>query len=113
MRKYFAHACLALMAMAPQAAWAQDTWASQRKIAYIYPSAGGFTFMLDGDRVNPTSACEANRMILPLDAPNYQAIVSAIVTAFSSRLVVDVAYDASTTSACETVINRLVVHAQN
>jgi hypothetical protein len=89
---------------------AQDTWAQERKVTSLYPHAGGFTFVLSGPRVTVGSPCEPNRMILPLSAPNYDAIVSSIVTAFSSGYVLDVAYDASTITACDTVVNRVVVY---
>jgi hypothetical protein len=92
------------------AASAQDAWAQERKVTSLYPHAMGFTFVLSGTRVNIGSPCENNRMVLPLSAPNYDAIVSSIVTAFSSGYVIDVAYDASSITSCETIANRVVVY---
>lgn len=103
-------ACLVLM---PHAARAQDSWAQERKVTSLYPHAAGFAFVLSGARVNIGSPCEANRMILPLTAPNYDAIVSSIMTAFSSGYAIDVAYDASSITNCETIANRVIVYRRS
>ncbi|MDP5278216.1 hypothetical protein Q9Q95_04710 [Sphingomonas sp. DG1-23] len=110
MKRVLIGVAFALLAAMPGAANAQDAWAMQRKILYLYPTAGGFSFKLDGAQVNPGSPCDANRMILPLGAPNYDAIIGSIMLAFSSNYVVDVAYDSSTVSSCDTVVNRVVVY---
>lgn len=104
---------LALVIATPGIASAQEGWALERKVSSLYPHANGFTFVLSGDRVNVGSPCEANRMILPLSSPNYDAIVSSIITAFTSGYAIDAAYDASSITSCETVVNRVVVYRRS
>ncbi|MDP5278335.1 hypothetical protein Q9Q95_05305 [Sphingomonas sp. DG1-23] len=101
---------LALAIATPGIANAQEGWAQERKVVSLYPHANGFTFVLSGARVNVGSPCEDNRMILPLSAQNYDAIVSSIMTAFTSGYVIDAAYDTSSITSCDTVVNRVVVY---
>ena len=110
MKLYAVLTGLGLAIATPGVASAQEGWAQERKVISLYPHANGFTFVLSGARVNIGSPCDSNRMILPLSAPNYEAIVSSIMTAFTAGYAIDVAYDSASITSCDTIVNRVVVY---
>jgi hypothetical protein len=101
----------AMLGLSVEPARAAEAWAGNRHITYVYPHAGGFTFNYDGAIEATNQAC-GNRSLLPIAAPNYQAIVSALITAFTAGYVVDINYDDSTRGSCDMIINRIVVKKQ-
>ena len=91
---------------------AADASANNRHLIYIYPHSGGFSLKYDGANESTNVACEPNRSILPIGAPNYQAIVSTLITAFAGSYLVDVVFDDTTRGSCEMTINRVLVKKQ-
>ena len=86
---------------------AADAWAN-RKLLYLYPTADGYIFRFDGAQVNIGSPCESSRMIIHLTHPNYDSLVATLISAFAANWPVDVSYDDSTITACNTTATRFV-----
>ncbi|GAA0464067.1 hypothetical protein GCM10009096_00660 [Parasphingorhabdus litoris] len=94
--------------MVSSAVQAASQWTGNRKITEIYPHASGFIYQLDGAQINDPS-CNENRLYIPITAANYDAIVSSLITAFTSKYSVNSNYDDSTASSCQAVVNRVRV----
>ncbi len=97
---------LALLWSAPAAA--ADAWANNRKVLYLYPTSDGFIFQFDGARINPASPCESNRAIIFPTNPRYQEMVAILMTAMANGWAMNINYDDSTISLCNTTVNRFI-----
>lgn len=103
-----ASAALASLFLLAGPASAADAWAENRKLLYLYPTADGYIFRFDGAQVNIGSPCESNRMIIHLTHPNYDSLLATLISAFAANWPVDVSYDDSTITACNTTATRFV-----
>lgn len=89
-------------------AYAVPTWDNVwRKITMLYPEDGGVTFYVDGaPEPNPSGTCEKNRLIVKTTDANYDAKVSAILTAYSLGHRVRINYLSETLGQCVLEVNR-------
>ena len=89
-------------------AHAVPTWDNVwRKITMLYPEDGGVTFYVDGTpEPNPSGTCEKNRLIVKATDANYDAKVSAILTAYSLGHRVRINYLSETLGQCVLEVNR-------
>ncbi len=87
---------------------AAEAWANNRKVTFLYPRDYGYVFQFDGATINPGSPCEANRVVI-LTQPNFDSMVATLISAFLNQLRIDVNYDDTTITTCETKVNRIIV----
>ncbi len=108
LRRILAIIFAALVAVHP--ALAAEAWTgSGRRIIGIYPQTGGLTFYINGVVINPSSPCEPNRMILLKTHLNYDVTAGALLTAFAMDYPMSINYDTTTTTQCDTVVNRMQI----
>ena len=85
-------------------------WKGDTKVSSVFPHESSFAFFVDdvnGTPVNPNGQC-ANRLNIVPSNPNYDAFVSAVMTALATQAVIHVEIDNDAT-ACYTPVRRIRV----
>lgn len=86
-----------------------DPWHGYTKIIYLYPASDAFHFLVV-DGLPEYSACDnGKRFSVPLNHPNYQALISSLMMAFASDRHIRINLDSRSGAVCSPTINRVFV----
>lgn len=107
MKKYLS-ALIAFLCLNSMCAVA-DPWHGYTKIIHLYPASDAFNFLVE-DPLPEYSACDnGRRFSVPLDHPNYQALISSLMMAFASDRTIRMNLDSRSSAVCSPTINRVFV----
>lgn len=88
-----------------------DPWSGKTKIKWLYPSQSGYHFGTTDYANKDLSTCDAGtRFHIPLDHPNYEAMVSSLIAAFAVEKDVNINIDGEGGELCSPSINRMFVY---
>lgn len=98
MKKYF-FALIAFLGLSSMFAVA-DPWHGYTKFTYLYPASDAFHFIV-ADGLPEYSACDnGKRFSVPLNHPNYQALISSLMMAFASDRHIRMNLDNRSSAVC-------------
>ncbi|WP_394203730.1 hypothetical protein [Marinagarivorans algicola] len=88
-----------------------DPWTGKTKIKWLYPAASGFHFGTQEYANSDLSSCDhGTRFHIPLDHPNYNALVSSMLAAFAADKQINININGEEGKSCSPSINRFFVH---
>lgn len=82
-----------------------ETWSDITHVTQLYPYAGGLIFTTDYANESLSSCNEGKRFSISIDHPNYQVMVSAMMTAYVAGKSIQFNVD-SQPKTCMPTINR-------
>ena len=85
-----------------------DPWHGFTTIEKLYPSFDGYFFLVN-DPLTSHSSCDGGRRFhIKLDHPNYDAMVSSLLLAYSTKTKINMNVDGSGSPNCSASINRFI-----
>ena len=88
-----------------------DPWLTA-KITHLYPSSDGYVFLMTNGNSEFGSCDGGKRFKVALNHPNYDALVSSLLLAYSTDSTIKINIDGEkyTSPTCAPTINRLIMH---
>lgn len=89
-----------------------DPWHGYTKVTHLYPSHDGYFFFVKDGLPSQSTCDNGRRFYVALDHPNYQALVSALMVAYTADVRVRFNINGRVEPDCAASINRLMLEGK-
>ncbi len=86
-----------------------DPWSGMAEITSVYPHSGGLVFNTTYTNENLSSCDNGKRFSISKSHPNYETLVSTMLSAFMSAKKINFNIDSNQQLQCQPTINRFIM----